>query len=351
MSSIVTSSLARSSTPAQPTMRRRGPRSGASGRAACLGRVDRLEGSDRAARRRRKRYSARACRRRRERHTESARRCWSDATSSADRPHADRPRRHRQQVAARRECHPGRVLRRGEGRGRGVRAALYRYLGGAGEMQLPVPLMNVINGGAHANNRIDLQEFMLVPLARPRFARRCATAPRCSHAEEDHRRQGHADHLGDEGASPRTCLPTRPRSSCSCSGSTRPATRRAPTLRWRSTARVGVLQGRRYALEGEGKTYAPKEMVDVLRRGATAIRSCRSRTACRARLGRLEAPHGAPGQSTCSWSATTVRQHEDPEQGIAKGVGNSILIKINQIGTLSETSRRSRWPTVRATPR
>src|SRR5689334_15118656 len=46
---------------------------------------------------------------------------------------------------------------------------LYRYLGGAGEMQLPVPLMNVINGGAHANNRIDLQEFMIVPLGAPTF--------------------------------------------------------------------------------------------------------------------------------------------------------------------------------------
>src|SRR5438094_7745460 len=46
---------------------------------------------------------------------------------------------------------------------------LYRYLGGAGEMALPVPLMNVINGGAHANNSIDMQEFMLVPLGAPTF--------------------------------------------------------------------------------------------------------------------------------------------------------------------------------------
>ncbi len=46
---------------------------------------------------------------------------------------------------------------------------LYRYLGGAGQMQLPVPLMNVINGGAHANNKVDLQEFMLVPLGAPSF--------------------------------------------------------------------------------------------------------------------------------------------------------------------------------------
>src|SRR4051812_32029499 len=46
---------------------------------------------------------------------------------------------------------------------------LYRYLGGAGETQLPVPQMNVINGGAHANNKIDLQEFMIVPLGAPTF--------------------------------------------------------------------------------------------------------------------------------------------------------------------------------------
>src|SRR4029078_12674130 len=46
---------------------------------------------------------------------------------------------------------------------------LYRYLGGAGGMQLPVPLMNVINGGAHANNSVDLQEFMIVPLGAPTF--------------------------------------------------------------------------------------------------------------------------------------------------------------------------------------
>ena len=46
---------------------------------------------------------------------------------------------------------------------------LYRYLGGAGPMQLPVPMMNIINGGAHANNNIDMQEFMIIPLGAPSF--------------------------------------------------------------------------------------------------------------------------------------------------------------------------------------
>ena len=52
---------------------------------------------------------------------------------------------------------------------------LYRYLGGAGAMQMPVPMMNVINGGAHANNSLDMQEFMIVPVGAPSFreALRC----------------------------------------------------------------------------------------------------------------------------------------------------------------------------------
>jgi enolase len=69
---------------------------------------------------------------------------------------------------------------------------LYRYLGGAGQMQLPVPLMNVINGGAHANNKIDMQEFMLVPLGAPSFREALRYGAEV-YAEEDHRSAGNAD--------------------------------------------------------------------------------------------------------------------------------------------------------------
>ena len=58
--------------------------------------------------------------------------------------------------------------------------SLFRYLGGEEAVTLPVPMLNVINGGAHAQNSIDLQEFMLVPAGRTRSARRCASAPRSS---------------------------------------------------------------------------------------------------------------------------------------------------------------------------
>ena len=57
---------------------------------------------------------------------------------------------------------------------------LYRYFGGSGAMQMPVPMMNVINGGAHANNNLDLQEFMILPSVRRAFAKRCATVQRSS---------------------------------------------------------------------------------------------------------------------------------------------------------------------------
>ena len=57
---------------------------------------------------------------------------------------------------------------------------LYRYFGGSGPMQMPVPMMNVINGGAHANNNLDIQEFMILPWARQPSVKRCVTAPKSS---------------------------------------------------------------------------------------------------------------------------------------------------------------------------
>ena len=58
---------------------------------------------------------------------------------------------------------------------------LYRYLGGARRATLPVPMMNILNGGAHADNTVDLQEFMIVPLGAPASPRRCARAAEVFH--------------------------------------------------------------------------------------------------------------------------------------------------------------------------
>jgi len=68
---------------------------------------------------------------------------------------------------------------------------LYRYLGGMGSVQLPVPMMNVINGGAHANNSLDLQEFMIIPVGAPSFREAVRWGAEVFHAEKNHPRQGH----------------------------------------------------------------------------------------------------------------------------------------------------------------
>ena len=124
------------------------------------------------------------------------------ARAGLPRQDADRPRRHREQVAPRRQ-RDARRLAGGGARPRPKNRALplYRYLGGAGGMQLPVPMMNVINGGAHANNNLDLQEFMIVPVGAPTLPRGAALRRRgVPHAEEDHRRaRACRTTVGDEG--------------------------------------------------------------------------------------------------------------------------------------------------------
>ena len=90
---------------------------------------------------------------------------------------------------------------------------LYRYLGGAGEMQLPVPQMNVINGGAHANNKIDVPGIHAGAARRPPSFREALA--RCSHAQEDHRRARDADDRRRRGRlCARTCRATSRRCSC-----------------------------------------------------------------------------------------------------------------------------------------
>jgi enolase len=104
---------------------------------------------------------------------------WTPRTRSHRRDD-DRARRHPQQVAPRRQRHPRRLARRRQGRGRSLGLPLYRYVGGTSRV-LPVPMMNIINGGAHADNPIDFQEFMIMPIGAPslreavRWARRSST--------------------------------------------------------------------------------------------------------------------------------------------------------------------------------
>ena len=208
-------------------------------------------------------------------------------------------------------------------------------------MAMPVPMMNVINGGAHANNAIDIQEFMLVPLGAPSFREALRYGAEVFHTlKKIIDAKGMPTTVGDEGgfapdlASNEAALELLVQ-AIDKAGYT-PGTDIALAL---DCAASEYFKDGRYALEGEGKTYSPKEMVDVLA------------TWCD-RYPIVSIEDGMSEHDWDGWKLLTDRLGKNVQlvgddlfvtntkilkQGIAKGVGNSILIKINQIGTLSET--------------
>ena len=218
---------------------------------------------------------------------------------------------------------------------------LYRYLGGAGEMQLPVPMMNVINGGAHANNKIDLQEFLLVPLGAPTFREALRYGAEVFHALKkliDAR--GMPTTVGDEGG----FAPDLPSNEAALqllveaidkAGYT-PGTDIALAL---DCAASEFHRDGAYRLESENRALTAKEFTDVLA------------TWCD-KYPIVSIEDGMAEDDWDGWKHLTDRLGKRVQlvgddifvtntrilkQGIAKGVANSILIKINQIGTLSET--------------
>jgi enolase 1/2/3 len=218
---------------------------------------------------------------------------------------------------------------------------LYRYLGGAGEMQLPVPQMNVINGGAHANNRIDLQEFMIVPLGAPNFHEALRYG-----AEVFHRlkklidERGMPTTVGDEGG----FAPDLPSNEAALqllidaidkAGYT-PGTDIALGL---DCAASEFYKEGRYRLEAENRALTSQEFADMLATWADKYPI-------------ISIEDGMAENDWDGWKHLTERLGKKVQlvgddifvtntkilkQGIARGVANSILIKINQIGTLSET--------------
>jgi len=218
---------------------------------------------------------------------------------------------------------------------------LYRYLGGAGEMQLPVPLMNVINGGAHANNRIDMQEFMLVPIGAPTFREALRYGSEVFHTlKKIIDAKGMPTTVGDEGGFAPDLESTEAAlelllQAIDKAGYT-PGTDISLAL---DCAASEYYKEGRYVLEGEGATYTSQQMVDVLA------------TLC-SRYPVISIEDGMSEHDWDGWRLLTDRLGKDVQlvgddifvtnpkilkEGIGKGVANSILVKINQIGTLSET--------------
>ncbi len=218
---------------------------------------------------------------------------------------------------------------------------LYRYLGGAGEMALPVPLMNVINGGAHANNSVDMQEFMIVPVGAPTFREALRYGAEVFHAlKKLIDAKGMATTVGDEGG----FAPNLPSNES------------ALQLLLEAIANAGYTPGTdvalavdcaaseyykegMYELESEGSKLTRSQMIDYL-------------AAWVDKYPIISIEDGMAEDDWDGWKMLTdnlgkriqivgddifVTNTAILQRGIAKGVANSILIKINQIGTLSET--------------
>ena len=218
---------------------------------------------------------------------------------------------------------------------------LYRYLGGAGEMQLPVPLMNVINGGAHANNRIDLQEFMLVPIGAPSFREALRYGAEVFHTlKKIIDGKGMQTTVGDEGGFAPNLESNEAALELLVEAIDRagyvPGTDIALAL---DCAASEFWKDGKYQLESDGLALTSQQFTDVL-------------AAWCDKYPIISIEDGMSEHDWEGWKLLTdrlgakvqivgddlfVTNTKILKQGIAKGVANSILIKINQIGTLSET--------------
>jgi enolase len=218
---------------------------------------------------------------------------------------------------------------------------LYRYFGGSGGMQLPVPMMNIVNGGAHANNSLDIQEFMVMPVGAENFR----DALRCG-AEIFHElkkiigAQGMPTTVGDEGGfapnfkSNQECLQTIMKA---IEGAGYKAGE--DVLLALDCAASEFYKDGKYHLAGEGLQLTSSEFSDYLANLADQFPI-------------VSIEDGMHESDWDGWADITkklgkkiqlvgddlfVTNTRILKEGIEKGVANSILIKINQIGTLTET--------------
>ena len=219
---------------------------------------------------------------------------------------------------------------------------LYRYFGGSGAMRMPVPMMNVVNGGAHANNRLDFQEFMIVPVSAQSFreALRCGAEVFQSLKRLIDSR-GMSTAVGDEGGFAPADLPTHAAAielivEAIASAGYRPGHDVALALDCAASEffRDGV-----YVLDSEDRKLSPAQLCDYLAELA-------------GRFPIVSIEDGMAEGDWEGWKALTARLAKKVQlvgddlfvtnprilrEGIQQGVANAILIKVNQIGTLTET--------------
>jgi enolase len=218
---------------------------------------------------------------------------------------------------------------------------LYRYLGGEQAHVLPVPMMNVLNGGAHADNRVDFQEFMVVPVGAERYGDALRMGTEVYHALKRWlHEQGLATAVGDEGGFAPDLGSNEQALEALVEGirtaGYEPGTDLAIAL---DPATSELYRDGSYQLEHEGRVLSSQELAGYW--GSVC-----------ARFDVVSIEDGMDEEDWTGWKLLTemlggrlqlvgddlfVTNPERLRRGISEGVGNAILVKVNQIGTLTET--------------
>jgi enolase len=218
---------------------------------------------------------------------------------------------------------------------------LYRYIGGTQAGTLPVPMMNIINGGAHADNPIDFQEFIILPWAAPSCTEAIRWGAEVFHAlRAQLKAAGHNTNVGDEGGfAPNIASAEKALEfvvQAIEKAGFKPGDQIALGL---DTASTEFFKDGKYVMEGEGKTLDSDGMVKLY---ADLV----------AKFPIVSIEDGMAEDDWKGWKSLTdaigkkvqlvgddlfVTNPERLADGIQKGVANAILVKVNQIGTLSET--------------
>jgi enolase len=218
---------------------------------------------------------------------------------------------------------------------------LYRYFGGSGAMQLPVPMMNIVNGGSHANNNLDIQEFMIVPVSMTSFREAVRCGAEIFHAlKKIIHDQGMSTSVGDEGG-----FAPNFKSNEECLNTILQAIEKAgykpgeDVLLALDCAASEFYKDGKYDLSGEGLQLTSAEFADYL---ANLVD----------KYPIISIEDGMHEGDWDGWAILTeklgkkiqlvgddlfVTNTKILKEGIEKNIANSILIKVNQIGTLTET--------------
>ena len=218
---------------------------------------------------------------------------------------------------------------------------LYRYVGGSYAHELPTPMMNIINGGEHADNPIDIQEFMIMPIGAPDFSEALRTGAEVFHAlKKQLSDAGHNTNVGDEGGfAPALNSSEEALDFIMKSIEAAGYTAGKDVVIALDCASSEFYEDGKYHLKGEGKVLSSDEMVEYYK------------DLC-ARYPIVSIEAGMDEDDWSGWTALTAALGETVQlvgddlyltnakrlkRGIEEKAGNAVLVKVNQIGTLSET--------------